>query len=249
MNWATVNKLKINYSKTQVIHITPRHREYQPFPPLRIGNSLIQPVNSARNLGVTVDHHLDLKSHIRNMCQSGWYGIHKIGQLRKYLDQDSAEKLAHAFVTSRLDFCNSLLAGLPSSELGKLQHIQNAAARIVTRTKPRQHITPVLHNLHWLPVSARISFKVLLIMFKILKGDSPAYLQNLVRPYVPVRNLRSSTQNLFSQPRIRTKTYGERAFSWLGPSLWNALPEDVRNSPSINSFKRKLKTHLFMLHF
>ena len=86
-------------------------------------------------------------------------------------------------------------------------------------------------------------------MFKIFKGESPDYLIDLVKPYEPSRTLRSSSRNLYSLTRIRTKTYGEREFSWIGPSLWNALPDELRNSPSIGSFKDKLKTHLFKLHF
>ena len=91
-----------------------------------------------------------LMSHREQQC---W-----IGRLRKYLDQSTTEKLVHAFITSKLDSCNSLLAGLPDSELSKLQSVQNTAARLVNRSKECEHITPVLQRLHWLPVKARIDF-------------------------------------------------------------------------------------------
>ena len=243
--WTTTNKLKLNDSKTEIIHITSKFRNSTPLPPIRIGDSLVQPVTSARNLGVTFDCHLNLKTHIRNICRSAWFGIHTIGKLRKYLDDKSTEKLAHAFVTSRLDFCNGILHNLPLSDLKKLQHIQNAAARIITRCSVGDNITPVLHKLHWLPIQSRTTFKVLLTMYKISNGDAPEYLSDLVEPYTPSRSLRSSSLNLYSIPRIHSKTYGEREFSWMGPSLWNALPDALRKSPTIDSFKRNLKTHLF----
>jgi len=107
------------------------------------------------------------------------------------LSQKDAEKLVHAFVTSRLDYCNSLLSGCSNKSLKSLQLIQNAAARVLTKTKKRDHMTPVLAALHWLPVKSRITFKILLLTYKALIGDAPSYLKELVVPYCPTRELRS----------------------------------------------------------
>ena len=110
------------------------------------------------------------------------------GKIRNYLDQPNAEKLVHAFVTSKLDFCNSLLYGLSKKQLEKLQRILNAAARI-KKTQKFQHISPVLRNLHWLPVTKRIEFKILTITYKALNGMAPSYISDLLQVRHPNRNL------------------------------------------------------------
>ncbi len=94
---------------------------------------------------------------------------------------------------------------------------------MLTRTRGREHITPVLKSLHWLPVRFRIDFKVLLLVFKCLNGLGPSYLSDLLLPYQPSRTLRSSGTGLLTIPRVKTKTHGEAAFSHYGPYLWNSL--------------------------
>ena len=130
-------------------------------------------------------------------------------------------------------------------QLKKLQYVQNTAARIITRTRKFDHITPVLADLHWLPVSYRIVFKILLLAFKSLNNLSPSYLADRLSYQSHSRNLRSSSRQLLEQPRSFTKTYGDRAFSVFAPKLWNSLPLDLRKSPSLTSFKKGLKTYLF----
>ena len=103
-----------------------------------------------------------------------------------------------------------------------LQLLQNSAARVLTRTRGREHITPVLESLHWLPVCFRVDFKVLLLVFKCLKGLGPSYLSDMLLSYQPSRVLRSSGTGLLIIPRVKTKTYGEAAFSHYGPRLWNS---------------------------
>ena len=148
-------------------------------------------------------------------------------------------------VISRLDYCNAILYGVPSSLLGKLQRLQNHAARVITCTRKYDHITPVLKSLHWLPIEQRIVFKILLLTFKSLQGLAPPYLRELLHPYVPVRNLRSSDQNLLVVPPFRMASFGGRAFSNVSPRLWKNLPLAIRNCTSVPTFKRNLKTHLF----
>ena len=129
-------------------------------------------------------------------------------------------------------------------QLKKLQYVQNTAARIITRTRKFDHITPVLCDLHWLPVSYRFVFKILLLVFKSL-NLSPSYLADRLSYRSHSRNLRSSSRQLLEQPRSFTKTYGDRAFSVCAPIFVNSLPLDVRKSPSLTSFKKGLKTYLF----
>ena len=152
--------------------------------------------------------------------------------------------IIHAFVTSKLDYCNSLLSGITDELLAKLQKIQNTAARIVTKTRKFEHITPVLKKLHWLPMRQRIQFKILLVTYKALNDKAPSYIRDLLHPYEPTRSLRSSCKNLLSVPVTRLKTFGDRAFEKVAPKLWNGLPESIRLCKSVDSFKKQLKSHL-----
>ncbi len=132
-----------------------------------------------------------------------------------------AERLINTFVFTRIDYCNALLAGASKATLNKLQVVQNSAARILTRTRMRDHITPVLESLHWLPVSFRVDLKMLMLN---LHGLAPQYLSELLIPYTPTRDLRSSETGLLTVPLTRLRLMGDRAFSSLAPKLWNSLP-------------------------
>ncbi len=112
-------------------------------------------------------------------------------KIRCFVSSQDLEKLVHAFITSRVDYCNGLLTGLPKKTIRQLQLIQNAAARILTRTRKSEHITPVLGSLHWLPVTFRIDFKVLLLVYKSLNGLGPKYIADMLTEYKPNRPLRS----------------------------------------------------------
>ena len=126
--------------------------------------------------------------------------------------------------------------------------MQNAAARVLSKSSKYTHITPVLNDLHWLPVVERIKFKILLLTWKIVNGFAPGYLDELISDYVPTRNLRSSGTGMLTPRRVKS-SFGDRAFAASAPLLWNALPLHVRNVNSVESFKSSLKTHLFMSYF
>ncbi len=134
------------------------------------------------------------------------------------LPVSDAEKLVDAFMTSRLDYCNALLGGCPASSINKLQVVQNAAARVLTRSRKYDHITPILQSLHWLPIKLRISYKISLLTYKALNGLAPAYLTSLLSRYNPSRSLRSQNSGLLVVPRIAKSTKGGRAFSYLLPN-------------------------------
>ena len=249
LRWNTQNGLKCNPSKTEVIHFYSRYMPSDSISHLRVGTAIIEPVNEVRDLGITLDSTLTLRTHINNICRSGSLSLHELSKIRKFLSRKDTERVVHAFISSKLDYCNGLFYGLPSSEIQKLQRLQNAAARLITRTKKSDHITPVLINPHWLPIEHRVIFKLLLYTYKALHGLAPDYLASLLTFYKPVRTLRSSRSNNLSVPRSRTSTYGDRTFACVSPRLWNQLPDFIRYSETLDSFKTRLKTHLFKIAF
>ena len=142
-----------------------------------------------------------------------------------------------------------LYTGIDQSQLRRLQLVQNSAAGLFTCTKKRDHITPVLASLHWLPNRYRIDFKLLLTVYKSLHGLAPTYLSDILHHHIPSRALRSADQLLLDVPRTRLKTRGDRAFAVAAPRLWNSLPLHIRAAQSLNIFKSQLKTHLFSLAY
>ena len=140
---------------------------------------------------------------------------------------------------------NALLFGVNASLITKLQRIHNTAARLITRTKKCEHITPVLMDLHWLPVCYGTQYKLLLYVLKALNGLAPVYLKDLVTVYESARTLRSENAMIVVQPKVRTKTYGERRFDKAASTLWNSLRSSIRHAQSIEAFKKQLKTLLF----
>ena len=243
--WMAWNKLKLNGGKTELLLLNARHRPLPPLESLAVCDDVIHRKSHVRNIGVLMDSSLSMEQHITNTCKSGFYHLRNISRIRKYLSRQSAESLVHAFVTSRLDFCNSTLYGLPGYLIERLQKVQNAAARVVTLTGKHEHITPVFYNLHWLPVEQRIMYKLALLTYKALNGLAPKYISDLISIYVPRRNLRSANSKQLIQPIYNLRTYGFRAFSHAAPFLWNSLPQEVRFAPSVSSFKSKIKTYLF----
>jgi hypothetical protein len=231
----TTNYLKRNEDKTEIVVI---HRQKDcPIASVTIGNTPIATSCEAKNLGVILDSAMSMESHINNVCQNGYYEIRNIGKIRKYLDDKSAAALVHAFVTSKLDYCNSLYQGLPKKLLNKLQRVLNMAARVVTRTKKYDHITPVLSSLHWLPVHERIQYKILILTFKALNGMAPAYLTELLKPYQPARVIRSANHKLLEIPKSKLKRCGERSFSRCAPVLWNNLSLNIRELTDFPIYK------------
>ena len=161
----------LNDNKTEVMHVTSRFTNKLNLGDINVGGSSVSSSSWVRDLGVVFEDTLTMTNHVNIICRNASFAIRKIGKLRRHLDQDSTEKLVHAFVTSRLDSCNAILYGLPDKELSKLQRIQNAAARVVTLSRKHDHFTPVMRDLHWLPVRQRIIFKLMLLTFKSLCGS------------------------------------------------------------------------------
>ena len=212
--WSIQSRLILNDSKTEVIFVSSKFVNSPPFPKIIIGDSEIEITNAAKNLGVTIiDKHLDMEDHVSNIVRAASFAIYKIGRLSKYLDGESTERLIHAFVSSRLDNCNSLLYGLPDCQISKLQRVQNSAARIVSWCSKLDHMTPVLCELHWLPVRQQLQYKIALLTFKALNNMAPSCISDLLTKFNPGRELRSTSTNHLNVPSAgNTNYYNDRTF-------------------------------------
>ena len=224
--WMAHNFLQLNASKTEILVIGPE--SIANTIRLSLGTLASNINNSARNLGVLFDHRMNLESHVKKVTQSCFFHLRNISKIKPILTPKDLEKIIHTFIPSRLDYCNGLYTTLSSSSIYKLQLVQNTAARILTNTNRRSHITPVLAALHWLPIKSRIDFKILLTTYKALHGLAPAYISELLTAKPNVRSLRSSDQGLLVIPASKFKTKGDRAFSVVAPTLWNALPLTIK---------------------
>ena len=243
--WMINNKLKINDDKTEFFILSSSRATTNENLPLHIGSSVIHPVSSAKNLGFIFDNNLKMNKQISAVSRTCTYQLRNISMIRHLLTDNATAQLIHSLVSSRLDYCNSLLYGLPASSIRPLQRVQNMAARILSKTTKYDHITPVLRSLHWLPLKHRILFKVLLFTYRALSGLAPPYLCDLLIKHEPKRKLRSNGQQLLSVPRSFHKNTGDRTFAVAAPTEWNKLPLEIRQSSSLCTFKTKLKTHLF----
>ena len=246
--WMNQALLKLNEDKTEFLVISsPYHQENLRNTSITVGDAVITSATQCRNLGVIFDAKLDMKPHVAAVCRSAFFQLRKIGSIRKYLTDEACATLINSFVISRVDYCNSLLANLPKCVLAKLQKVQNVAARILTRIRVFDNIAPVLIDIHWLPISLRIRYKINLLTFKSLHGLGSPYLNSLLFPYQPAANLRSANKDLLTEHRYKLKTYGHRAYFIVAPSFWNSLPAHLRSENDFAAFKSGLKSYLFKL--
>ena len=254
-NWMRHNMLKLNDDKTELIVFASRYNQHlYSDASMMIGNTTVVCEPQVKNLGVIFDQVMSMRQHVNYTSRTARFHLRNISRIRRYIPEESCKLVVQSLVTSRLDYSNGLLYGIPKSAVSILQSVQNSAARIVTKTAPREHITPVLRELHWLPVDRRIEYKILLYAYKALNGLAPEYLCNMVELYAPDRVLRSASQNLLVVPWGKHCQYGMRTFAMAAATLWNSLnvrdrSNRIRGSPSLESFKSNLKTLLFKEHF
>ncbi|KAI5628111.1 hypothetical protein C0J50_8255, partial [Silurus asotus] len=241
------NYLLLNSNKTEILLIGPKNSiQTLQHLNLHLDGCSVTTNSTVKDLGVLLDSKLSFKNHINQVTKTAFFHLRNISKLRNMLSISDAEKLVHAFMTSRIDYCNALLGGCPASLINKLQLVQNAAARILTRSRKYDHINdPILSSLHWLPVKFRIDYKLLLLTYKALNGLAPMYLSSLFTRYNLSRSLRSQNSGLLVVPKITKSTKGGRSFSHLAPKLWNSLPDGVQGSDTLTQFKCRLKMYLF----
>ncbi|KAK3570901.1 hypothetical protein QTP86_029372, partial [Hemibagrus guttatus] len=173
-SWMTAHQLKLNPSKTELLVIPGDPSPAQDLV-ISLNNSMISPSATVCKLGVTMDNQLSFSYHVTNVTRSCRFLLYNIRRIRPFLSTQATQVLVQSLVISRLDYCNSLLAGLPLNAIRPLQMIQNAAARLVFNLPKFSHTTPLLLSLHWLPVAACIRFKTLMLAYKAKNGPAPSY--------------------------------------------------------------------------
>ena len=251
-NVNAMTSLNLNAEKSQAILFQPlKHGvNKQPEVCVEVAGRRIALSTSVRNLGVVFDSRLSMEEQVAQTAKSCYYQLRNIGQIRSSITEGACRTLVHALVTSRLDYGNGLLYGIPQATLQRLQRIQNCAARLITRTRTYEHITPVLRRLHWLPIRQRTLYKVLVLTYCAVNATAPSYLVQLLHNRTVSRTLRSgSSTDLLSVPPSRTVTHGDRCFSVASPTLWNNLPVSLRTAKCLTQFRSQLKTHLFKVAF
>lgn len=185
-----------------------------------------------------------MSKYITHLSRSLNWQIRNLWKIRRFLSVDACSNAVRALVLSRMDYCSSLLNGISLKNLTRLQRLQNKCARLIFREPKYTHTSPLLHRLHWLPVSKRIQFRTLVYVFQVLHSSAPEYLSSTLQIHSSAYSLRSATGTTLSVPRSHMQA-GDRAFSISAPVLWNSLPLYIRVSANVSVFKKSLKTHLF----
>ena len=254
-SWMSSNRLLLNPDKTEFMWIASAyHMKDIGQDVISVGLVDIKPSTSVRDLGVLLDNALSLNNQISANVKSCFFQLRQLKHVRKSLTRENVKTLLHAFVTSRIDYCNALLVGLPQYQLNRLQSVLNAAARLYSNTSKYSHVSSILRDdLHWLRIPERITYKLCLTVYRCLHGLAPSYLSNDCVRLIDssnrlFRNRSAAVGNLFV-PRYRTKTYGPRSFRIAGPTRWNALPTQLKQDMSLPQFKSELKTHLFRISY
>ena len=201
-DWMVRNQLKSNKDKSQAITFhTVKQSPHVPVDTyVNIAGQRVRLATYVRNLGVLFDRALTMGSQVASVAKTCYYQIRNIGQIRSCITSDACKILVHAPVTSRLDYCNALLYGLPETLLKRLQRVQNCAARLICRRKKHDHVTPLLKELHWLPIHVRPTYKLLTIAYSVMHGLAPEYLAQILDRHRPRRVLRSASAELFFVP-------------------------------------------------
>ena len=211
--WVVQNKLLLNDDKTETLLISSAPGIYLPSS-VHVGQSDTSFSSAVCNLGVIFDSELALKEQVNNLCQLTYLEIRRIGSVRQYLSVEATKTLVSSLVLSGLGYCNALLAGSPQVLLDKIQRVIKCSARLIYKASKSAHFTPLLIDLHWLPISSRIQYKIALTCFHIISGSTaPPYLSKLLHLYSPSCSLcLASDIWIFRVLRVCRKTLGERSF-------------------------------------
>lgn len=247
-NWLCSNRLLLNASKTEVMWLTSqRRRHLAPTHAIVIGDSTISPVSQVRSLGVLLDPCLTMRPYICDVTSKCFSALRQLRSIRRCISEPVANTLVTALIHSKLHYCSTLLYGLPDNSLSKFQFVLNASCRLVCNSRARDHVTPLLESLEWLPIRNRINFRLAVLIFKCLHDLAPPYLVShlqLSSSITSRRSLRSSSSSNLLIPSTRLKTVGARAFPTAAARVWNSLPSSLKSISSLSTFKTALKSEL-----
>ena len=234
-----------------------RRQHLLPTGTIRVCDLVVSPTRptSVRDLGVYIDADLSMRTHVATTVGACFAALREIRSVRRSLSRHALLSLVRALVVSKVDYCNSVLAGISRNLIRRLQSVMNAAARLVFSAKRSDRITPLLHELHWLKVPERIQFRLGVLVYRCLHNTAPVYLAEslqLARDVHARRHLRSAESMKLILPETRCSTcstLGDRAFPVSAARTWNVLPSSVRAAPSLATFRQQLKQTLFLQSF
>lgn len=237
-HWMNIHFLKLNSDKTEIITFFPNNvNRNSTINGTFIEGNCIRFSNSVKNLGFILDGCLKMDKQVNSIVSHCYKKLGDVARNRHLLSDEDTVLLMHAIVSSRIDYCNILYYGVNKCIIQKLQMLQNAAARLISKRRKCQSVRDVLKSLHWQRVEERIVFKLLVLTFKILNGMAPESLSNLI-------SVRNRAALLLNNTFLDT-SYGRRSFKYAAPRFWNALPLNIRLAASLDNFKQRTKHYLF----
>lgn len=251
--WFSSNRLVLNANKSECMWCSSRPaRRFLSVEDVRFGHCTVSPVSSVKCLGVHLDYDISFTTHVLKTAYSCFQTLRQIRSVRRSISSKLTVSLINALVLPRIDYCLSALHGIQDCKAKRLQSVLHASARLVFHSSRFDPITPLLRKLNWLPIKARIDYRLLLQVHKCLRGNAPTYLADELTPVrsLPGRSrLRSSQSHALSVPAVRRPTIGGRAFITAAPRAWNLLPSALQSETCTTSFKRRLKLHLLDSYF
>ena len=246
--WMRYNFLKLYDSKMEFI-VFGVHQQLSKVQDITVtmGDDTIHETPVVRNLGMFFDMELKHTAHGNRLTSSSFHCLQNVVRIRHQLDTQTVKTIIQALVISKLNYCNSILLGIPNYNIAKLQRTQNMASRMVYKLPKFSHITQYLFDAHWLKIPQRIEFKVISIMYKCVNNTAPEYLRELVLSdkELPQHTLRSNSRSSLPTSLSRISLVHDCSFKSQGPRLWNRVDIDIRNATNYTVFKSKLKTFLF----
>jgi hypothetical protein len=243
------NRLQLNTAKTEVLWCASTRRQHQiPLTPLMVGVDAVQPASSVRDLGIYIDADVSMRTHVSKTVSSCFAVLRQLRSIRRSVTRPVLVSLVVSLVLTRLDYGSATLAGLTDTLLDRLQSVLNAAARLINSARKFDHVTPLLRDLHWLPVRQRITFRLAVLAYRCLNDMAPPYLAASLHRVADIdsrRRLRSASTDALVVPPTVHPTIGDRAFPVAAARAWNSLSPSVTSAPSLLTFRKRLKTELF----